>query len=464
MEKTSIKLLAALLTASLLFGACDPSSEVDYTPSRDCIITAVTMGTLKRTLHTTDSLGQDSTYTVSVTGSLYPIYIDQLDNRIYNADSLPVGTDVSKVTFTTFNVRNSVCIESLTSGADTLFALTDSTDFSQPRRLNVYSEDMQSKRTYTMELRVHREEADTFAWQRVAGGPLTPVAGFVKNRTICVGRSLYVFGQEADGSCQLLFTPTDAPSFASAVHIDTDSGAPLDVRSVQHFGDSFYALAEGRVVTSADGSGTWTDAGCTLRFDALAAASGDSLYALQEGRLYASANGRDWQECLADTPDLLPETDLAAATQPARSVPGMTTTVLVGLRGGEPVVWRHDTDTRGDFSYPWLHLPQTAELASLRCPTLQQYCMATYDDAMLLCGIPADGTEPQLYVSRDYGRTWQSGSLHHPSLAGAQALGMAVDADHYLWVVCGGSGEVLKGRINRLGWDQEPTEFESMHR
>ena len=75
MEKTSIKLLAALLTASLLFGACDPSSEVDYTPSRDCIITAVTMGTLKRTLHTTDSLGQDSTYTVSVTGSLYPIYI-----------------------------------------------------------------------------------------------------------------------------------------------------------------------------------------------------------------------------------------------------------------------------------------------------------------------------------------------------------------------------------------------------
>ena len=42
MEKTSIKLLAALLTASLLFGACDPSSEVDYTPSRDCIITAVT--------------------------------------------------------------------------------------------------------------------------------------------------------------------------------------------------------------------------------------------------------------------------------------------------------------------------------------------------------------------------------------------------------------------------------------
>ena len=142
----------------------------------------------------------------------------------------------------------------------------------------------------------------------------------------------------------------------------------------------------------------------------------------------------------------------------------MTTTVLVGLRGGEPVVWRHDTDTRGDFSYPWLHLPQTAELASLRCPTLQQYCMATYDDAMLLCGIPADGTEPQLYVSRDYGRTWQGGSLHHPSLAGTQALGMAVDADHYLWVVCGGSGEVLKGRINRLGWDQEPTEFESMHR
>ena len=94
MKKYNIQCLVAIILASLTMTACDPSSDAEYIPSRDCLITSVTMGTLKRTLHTKGSQGQDSTYTVSVNGALYPIYIDQVENRIYNADSLPVGTNV----------------------------------------------------------------------------------------------------------------------------------------------------------------------------------------------------------------------------------------------------------------------------------------------------------------------------------------------------------------------------------
>ena len=65
-----------------------------------------------------------------------------------------------------------------------------------------------------------------------------------------------------------------------------------------------------------------------------------------------------------------------------------------------------------------------------------------------------------LYVSRDYGRTWKADEWKKPYLTGVTAISAAVDADQYLWLVCSGTGTVYKGRINRLGWKDNPTRFE----
>ena len=40
-----------------------------------------------------------------------------------------------------------------------------------------------------------------------------------------------------------------------------------------------------------------------------------------------------------------------------------------------------------------------------------------------------------------------------PTQQGATSVSVAVDADHYIWVVLGGTGMVYRGRINRLGWN-----------
>ena len=92
------------LLATLMLGACDTTNDTVMDVSRDCIVSRVTVGTLNRTLQTVSSTGADSTYQVTVNGAMYPMFIDQLNNRIYNADSLPVGTDVTKVVFADFNV------------------------------------------------------------------------------------------------------------------------------------------------------------------------------------------------------------------------------------------------------------------------------------------------------------------------------------------------------------------------
>ena len=401
MKKNNIQCLVALIIASLTMTACDPSSDAEYIPSRDCLITSVTMGTLKRTLHTKGSQGQDSTYTVSVNGALYPIYIDQVENRIYNADSLPVGTNVEKVAFTTFNVKNSVVIKSLATGNDTLFSATDSTDFSRERTFKVYSEDLLSSREYTMELRVHSEEADTFAWQRMAEGASLPLASFVESRTFCHDGSIYVFGQLADGNAQVVTTRTQQPDFTTATDLPHVAGRPVNARSVQYFRDAFYALAGNSLVRSATGTDNWSEVGSPLAIDALAAVHGDSLYALADGKLYATANGTQWTRCITDTPDALPQTQMAAAAQSQRTDPQTVSLILTGQRDGEPVVWRHDVDLLGSFVYPWINLPQSEELGDYACPLLHSTALAAYDNAVMLTGVTDAQELAPLYVSRD---------------------------------------------------------------
>ena len=47
-----------------------------------------------------------------------------------------------------------------------------------------------------------------------------------------------------------------------------------------------------------------------------------------------------------------------------------------------------------------------------------------------------------------------------PSLQGASCVTAAVDDEHYVWIIAGGTGEVWRLRINRLGWKQQDTRFE----
>ena len=154
---------ALVLPLLILVASCSSESTFETDVTNDCLITAATMGGLKRTVTQKNAAGKDTTYVVNLTGALYPLYIDQLNNRIYNADSLPVGTHVEKTVFSAFNATGTVLIKSLHTDADTMFVMTDSTDCSVPRQLTVYSSDGLSRRTYRLEVNLHKEEGSVFA-------------------------------------------------------------------------------------------------------------------------------------------------------------------------------------------------------------------------------------------------------------------------------------------------------------
>ena len=457
-KHTILVLLVATLANIIGFSSCDSSSEVTTSdPSRDCVITSATLGTLKRTVTT-----KDTTYDYSVTGGAYLLYIDQVNYKVYNPDSLPIGTHVEKLVFASSGLlySGSIAIKSLTSGKDTTFVPTDSTDFSVPREVTVYAEDGQSKRTYTFDIRVHKQEGDTIEWKQLTANPLSPLASFVKQKTLVVGSTLYVFGQRADGKRQVIETNVNTPNFNDAAYMSGDMSERIDVSSVQYVGGSFYALADGQLVKSQLATGNWEAQSAANNIEALASANGDSLYAISNNQLLATTDGMQWNASAMEQGEHLPTTNVVCAVQSAKNNQGIETTLLLGSNNGNMSVWKRDVSQVGGFVNPWISLPQTQELKEYGCPNLQSASLFAYDDKMVLAGVADDKTMTLFYVSQDNGRTWKTGLMYHPAITGATTISVACDNDGYLWIVCSGTGDVYKGRLNRLAWEQNQTRFE----
>lgn len=157
-----------LMVATLVFASCLKSNDTETTYYSDTAISSFTLGTLNRYVTTKAKDGvTDSTYKTTVIGSKYEFYIDHLNRKIYNIDSLPYGTDVSRV-LVTITTKNSgqAFIKSLTDETLTIYSSSDSLDLSHPREIRVYPFSNGSKdyRAYEVTVNVHRQPTDSVYW------------------------------------------------------------------------------------------------------------------------------------------------------------------------------------------------------------------------------------------------------------------------------------------------------------
>lgn len=83
-------------------------------------------------------------------------------------------------------------------------------------------------------------------------------------------------------------------------------------------------------------------------------------------------------------------------------------------------------------------------------------------------GIGANVTKgyAHFYMSHDGGITWHKDGNDSIEItvpdgfsASSSSFAMTVDSDQYIWLFCGQSGQVWKGRLTNLGWRKEQTEF-----
>ncbi|MBQ8226484.1 MAG: hypothetical protein IJZ92_03470 [Bacteroidaceae bacterium] len=441
-----IRILFFLLAVAFvgMQSACSSDDVVDASDYGDCIVTAARIGTLTRDVKTKTSEGKDTVYSVTVQGYYYPLSIDHINGRIYNADSLPVGTRTDKTVFSAFSGTGRLAIRSLVTGEDSTLTLADSLDFSRERFVTVYAYDGIGSRTYSVNLRVHREEADSFRWARVHGGEAA-LAALTDTRLVRMGTRLLAYGR-MDADVCVAVADVAHPTTWNTIDL---SATGLNPRSVMQIEQRLYALGNEGLLSSADGM-VWSLVETDFRPEALVAAGSQTLYAQSGGTIYASTDGVEWVAEDVDEPAEWPTGNFVSAHQLSRTDKHLENILMVGSSEGGAKVWKRVVDLTGRENFSWFFLP-VEDKNPYPCPNLQNAALMTYDEGSLLAGTTADGRH-MLYQSSDNGRTWIPGAIAFPTALTGTMVAATTDADNFVWVVCSGSGDVWRGRLNRLGW------------
>lgn len=452
------KVLAPLCVMLAAASCSTDNTTSEVTPY--CAVTQVTLGTQKRVMHTTTVSGADSTYTVSVSGSYYPMYIDQINGLIYNGDSLPYGTDQAHIVLSRLDCEGVLAMRTA-SGQDSAFSVSSSTsnpdsiDFTQPRTIVVYGYDGLNRKEYTMSVNVHQEDGEQFPWR--SRGTLFELADMRSMSAVSAAGALWVFGTRlTDGLPYALQSADDGASWTS---IPLTGANSIDTRSVMAANDKFYALADSTLLRSDNGT-AWTPVGSATPLSHLLCHAAGRLYAISRGEFVCSTDGgTTWQVESRDTDGSLPTGEAFGIAAESSLFNHIVTLTAGGTSGDSTVVWYKQVDTRQNTSTPWTYMPRTNE-NPYTLPALQSLQTVAYDGHIMAIGLTSEGLSP-FYTSADYGRTWINNEPYTtPERASAMGgVAMLCTDNHFVWLFCSGSGEMWRGRLNRLGWAENQTSF-----
>ena len=451
-------ILLALLACAALLTGCSKDEETAVTDH--CYISGVTLGTLKRVLHTTTAEGTDSIVRSTYTGNNFAMTVNQRTLVIENRDSLLYGTDVSAVLMTIEYVGATLAWRPASDEDSEWIAYdsTDSLDLREPLHIFALSRDGNSYRTYTLRLNVHKQEGDSLSWRQMEN--TEALAQMSDRKAAVVGDELMVWGHTAD-NIQLAtrsINETKAEWKLDATNL------PLDtyVESIMQHGETLYAgTEEGVIYTSADGR-DWTSMAPATEGLRLAAVTDSLVYAVIGQKLCSSADGQTWtEESLDASAEYLPTTHLRSCV--IQQPNGTHRLVLMGYRENDSdttaVVWNKMwNDVQDESDDEWMYLCPTPDNTH-QMPRLEQLCLLSYDGRCLALGGASEtgrGRHTSLdamYFSNDYGITWKpSYELFLPTAVKGVSglLTAAVDGNNYIWLIA--DNQVWRGRINRLGF------------
>ena len=458
--------LAWLCIAAVMFTSCLGDNEDEYVSYSDTAISSFALGTMNCYLHTTSSMGVDSVYKVTYSGSAYKFYIDHINRTVYNPDSLPYGTDAKHV-ICIITAKNSgyLGIKSLTSDSIQSYNSSDSIDFTSPRIIVVASNDLTASRNYTVKVNVHQEKASEFKWQQKT----TPewLAGMQSLRALPCGDRMFVFGS-ADGSTGAIYSSSlENGNEWTAVTPDISEPLPADIHeNVVVKDDLLYVKVGNKLFRSSNGE-NWEEVG-DFSHRQLVGSSVNQLFALgNDNLLYASSdNGVSWTvETLDDQAALLPTTAVNLVAAPLVTDESSERIIMAGNRDvtvypddDKAVVWVKIRQSES-VEDSWMLLTPAKNYA---LPRMNHLAMVPYANGLLALGAEGVGACDQIafskfFFSLDGGLSWQTDSRFTlPSgFASGSVFTMTVDSNHFIWLFCSESGQVWRGRLNKEGWQKE---------
>ncbi|WP_293585097.1 DUF6242 domain-containing protein [Prevotella sp.] len=451
-------------------------SDNDYTYTDDCAISSFSVTTAKQNtfVKTSDGL-RDSLVVKELTLSNYKFYIDQINGKIYNPDSLPCGVDAKKLLCSVSNSSAGlVVIKKEKSDSLDYFSSTDSLDFSVDREVQVVSNSGLSVKKYTVHVNVHKEQADSFAWHA------TPICAELKTmqaiKTAAVNGKLILLG--TDGNTTIVYTNNGTQWTKCETNLGHNLAADA-YKSLVTKDDYVYISDGGNIVRTNDGK-TWDIMGTATDVTRLVAASRYSLYGYAtDGRLMTSKdNGATW--AVAEIDDELSLMPYGETTYASVEIEGYAKTDRVMLFGTRDAatypndkyltIWgKIDEAAENSENQPWAYYGVSAD-NNHAAPLLSGISAVAYDGGVYMMG-QEEGKAPKFYKSLDNGITWRedTATVMLPTnfnenatnaITAKGTYALTVDKNKSLWLVNASNGMTWRGRINRLGWAKEQTAFE----
>lgn len=473
--KSKFAAFTLLLATVFLMASC-LESDNDYTYTDDCAISSFSVTTAKQNtfVKTSDGL-RDSLVVKELTLSNYKFYIDQINGKIYNPDSLPCGVDAKKLLCSVSNSSAGlVVIKKEKSDSLDYFSSTDSLDFSVDREVQVVSNSGLSVKKYTVHVNVHKEQADSFAWHA------TPICAELKTmqaiKTAAVNGKLILLG--TDGNTTIVYTNNGTQWTKCETNLGHNLAADA-YKSLVTKDDYVYISDGGNIVRTNDGK-TWDIMGTATDVTRLVAASRYSLYGYAtDGRLMTSKdNGATW--AVAEIDDELSLMPYGETTYASVEIEGYAKTDRVMLFGTRDAatypndkyltIWgKIDEAAENSENQPWAYYGVSAD-NNHAAPLLSGISAVAYDGGVYMMG-QEEGKAPKFYKSLDNGITWRedTATIMLPTnfnenatnaITAKGTYALTVDKNKSLWLVNASNGMTWRGRINRLGWAKEQTAFE----
>lgn len=348
--------------------------------------------------------------------------IDQTKGEIFNADSLPWGTDVRKLVVK-IGVRDStggveIIMPKLSDGTDTVINMiensSDSINFSHGKVwLRVTSSNGEYERIYNVKVNVHQCNSDSLQWIAKSTPTKLPAqpTGLYAQRAVEMNNTYYSLSR---GSSDVIMSTTADPTQGPWEN-NTLTGLPddINVNSLVASADALYMLTEsGSLLTSTDGL-AWHEV-----------QTGWSYIYGGYGNDIVGVKDNSWVTYPSNTSgDLHPDMPVKGTSQMWTYTNEWAISPQAILAGGIKANGEYTGATWAFDGQSWAQLSNRINEREL--PAAQGYQIFPYFTFRVnktnffankqsawfaLGGITADGkTQPNVYVSLDNGVNWVRG-------------------------------------------------------
>lgn len=442
----------ALLSLLFIVASCGSSDEESYELSPYAMVKSFKIGNIRSAYPDFTSEGKDTVVYKTVSMEGFAFTINQETGEIYNNDSLPYATDVSKVV-AIMGVSGVASIYVDSTATYEHFSSSDSLDFTKPRQFRIYSADASFYKDYTVSVNVHQVNPDMMVWEKYQSAD-----GVGPMRLLERDGIMYLFGEKA-GDAVVATTPVGGVPSWSVGNVDA---LPVEALStVQLFCGSFYAVADGNVYSSQDAV-QWSVAAAGTGAVAIVGADDEAheLWIAGEQGVFRSADGVSFVKT-GELPAGFPLYGISIASYPLSHNGKIIRYMLVGYatpeKDGKAAVW-----SRLSTEEEWVCYENEGN--AYACPALEGLAVVRYDNFLYAFGGAgvAAGAEVDAFsafhVSRDNGITWKAQSgfnqrLPEELLGDNAPFAATVDSGNNIWIInSGDNGGVWKGILNRLGF------------